>query len=149
MSISELEAHLGYWLRFVSNHVSHRFQQKVEAEGVTVSEWVILREVFGSGEISPSGLAERTGLTRGAVSKLTSRLLEKGLLARTVTSADRRNHVLQLTTRGRQLVPLLAQLADRNDAEFFGHLPPELRSLLQNALKSLVAHHRLKEVPTE
>ena len=28
VSVSELEAHLGYWLRFVSNHVSHSFQKK-------------------------------------------------------------------------------------------------------------------------
>ncbi|MEG2964613.1 MAG: MarR family transcriptional regulator, partial [Janthinobacterium sp.] len=43
--VSELEAHLGYWLRFVSNHVSHSFQKKAEANGVTVSEWVVLREM--------------------------------------------------------------------------------------------------------
>ena len=27
---SPLEAHLGFWLRFVSNHVSLRFQQLLE-----------------------------------------------------------------------------------------------------------------------
>lgn len=27
-AVSELEAHLGYWLRFVSTHVSHSFQKK-------------------------------------------------------------------------------------------------------------------------
>ena len=42
-SISTLEDHAGYWLRFVSNHVSHAFMQKVEAKGVTVAEWARLR----------------------------------------------------------------------------------------------------------
>jgi hypothetical protein len=36
--ISELEKHVGYWLRFVSNHVSYAFMQKVEATGVTIAE---------------------------------------------------------------------------------------------------------------
>jgi hypothetical protein len=41
--VSQLEAHLGYWLRAVSNHVSHAFKMKVETHGVTVAEWVVLR----------------------------------------------------------------------------------------------------------
>lgn len=31
---SSLEAHLGFWLRFVSNHVSARFQQQLEEKGL-------------------------------------------------------------------------------------------------------------------
>ena len=38
--VSALDAHLGYWLRAVSNHVSHAFKTKVERHGVTVAEWV-------------------------------------------------------------------------------------------------------------
>lgn len=38
---SPLEAHLGFWLRFVSNHASTRFQQQLEAKGVTFTEWVV------------------------------------------------------------------------------------------------------------
>jgi hypothetical protein len=39
---SELTAHLGYWLRFVSNHVSLAFARKLESRGVTVADWVVL-----------------------------------------------------------------------------------------------------------
>jgi MarR family transcriptional regulator, transcriptional regulator for hemolysin len=42
---------------------------------VTVAEWVVLREVYGGDETaSPSAIANLTGLTRGAISKLVSRL---------------------------------------------------------------------------
>ena len=54
---SALEAHLGYWLRFVSNHVSHAFKTKVEAQGVTVAEWVVLRWLFDHASARPSQLA--------------------------------------------------------------------------------------------
>ena len=40
--ISSLESHIGFWLRFVSNHVSNRFALLVEKEGVSISEWVAL-----------------------------------------------------------------------------------------------------------
>ena len=42
-SPSSLDRHLGYWLRAVSNAVSRGFAARVEAEGVSVAEWVFLR----------------------------------------------------------------------------------------------------------
>lgn len=147
--VSDLETHLGYWLRFVSNAVSQSFQRKVEAAGVTVSEWVMLREMFGRGETSPSDLVERTGLTKGAVSKLLMRLEAKGLVERTVVAIDRRNHTLVLTPQALLLVPRLARLADENDAAFFGHLPEDVLTTLRETLQALVTHHHLREIPTE
>ncbi len=76
-AVSDLKSHTGFWMRFVSNHVSHRFAQRVMAEGVTVAEWVILRELFNVESVAPSAVAEATGLTRGAVSKLIERLRAK------------------------------------------------------------------------
>ena len=73
-SISQLEDHLGYWLRFVSNHVSQAFTRKVENRGVTVAEWVLLRALFDTGEANPSQLADILGMTRGTVSKLVDQL---------------------------------------------------------------------------
>lgn len=44
--VPDLTAHLGYWLRYVSNHVSQAFARKVEANGVTVAEWVLMRRLL-------------------------------------------------------------------------------------------------------
>ena len=55
----DLAAHLGYWLRYVSNHVSQGFARKVEAHGVTVAEWVLMRSLLDDQEVAPSRLAER------------------------------------------------------------------------------------------
>ena len=57
--VSSREAHLGYWLRMVSNHVSHAFGQKVADEDVTVAEWVVLRELLAQGITTPSTIAKR------------------------------------------------------------------------------------------
>jgi DNA-binding MarR family transcriptional regulator len=148
-AVSEIENHLGYWLRFVSNHVSQGFRKKLEAAGVTVSEWVVMREMQRLGPTSPTDLGHKIGMTKGAISKLVARLERKGLLDRAVIAADRRNHVIALTAEGRTLVPSLAELADQNDEEFFGHMPGQARDELIKAMKEIVRKHELKTVPID
>ena len=94
---SDLTAHLGYWLRYVSNHVSQAFARKVEAHGVTVAEWVLMRQLWSEEALAPSRLAERMGMTRGAVSKLADRLIAKSLLVRAADPQDGRAQTLSLT----------------------------------------------------
>lgn len=147
-AVSPLEAHLGYWLRYVSNHVSQAFSRKLAARDVTVAEWVVLRELFERDATPPSELAARLGMTRGAISKLADRLEAKALLTRTAGADDRRWQTLALTPAGRALVPELSALADRNDAEFFGHLTPPQRAAIEAVLRDVVRRHRLRAVPT-
>lgn len=146
---SPLDAHLGFWLRFVSNHVSHAFARRVETHGVTVAEWVVLRQLFSLGVTPPSRLAEELGMTRGAISKLVERLLSKGLVSRTAGANDRRFQSVALTSEGLDLVPVLAALADENDAAFFGHLSGEQQVALKTLLEDIVRRHELKDVPVE
>ncbi len=147
LPISHLTSHLGYWLRYVSNHVSHGFARKLEGESVTVAEWVVLRELFGSDGIAPSQLAELLGLTRGAISKLADRLVAKKLVDRLASADDGRAQTLQITPAGRDLVPRLAALADQNDAEFFDHLSLEEREQMERVLRSIVARRGLTSIP--
>jgi DNA-binding MarR family transcriptional regulator len=144
-----LQAHLGYWLRFVSNQVSQAFAAKIAACGVTVAEWVLMRELYDDDKLTPSTLAERMGMTRGGISKLVDRLASRGLLIRTTTAEDRRYQTLALTAKARTLVPQLSALADRNDAEFFGHLKQAERQSIENAMRELVRRHDFKAVPVE
>ena len=147
--VSELEKHVGYWLRFVSNHVSQAFARKLVKSGVTAAEWVVLREMFDRESLAPSLLAERTGLSRGAVSKLVDRLLRKKLLTREGRDDDRRYQSIALTEAGRELVPKLARLADANDVEFFSSLTAGERAALTETMKKLVRANGLTRMPTE
>ena len=148
MELSPLESHLGYWLRYVSNHVSHAFALKVAARGVTVAEWVVLRELY-DGESAPSALADRLGMTRGAISKLADRLIAKGLIARRASAGDRRFQTLALTRQGRALTPKLAALADRNDEEFFAPLDRATREAIETAMKEIVRRMGLRAAPVD
>jgi len=147
---SRLTAHTGFWMRLVSNHVSRAFARRLEASGVTVAEWVVLREMYGGDETtSPGAVAELTGLTRGAVSRLISRLLAKDLVTRRESARDRRYQDIELTRTGVALVPQLARLADENDEEFFRVLSRSDRRTLTDLLKRTAALHHLKQMPIE
>lgn len=148
-SPSALRAHLGYRLRMVSNAVSHSFARKVEAEGVTVAEWVFLRALYDAERMSPSQLAQAMGMTRGAISKLADRLLEKSLIEHQANPNDRRTHTLALNVAGRALVPRLAALADANDAEFFGSLSTDDRRSLAHLLQKISEDRGLTRIPID
>lgn len=146
VSASPLDAHLGFWLRYVSNHVSGRFQTLLEAEGVTVSEWVALRTLLEQPR-THGELIQALGMTKGATSKVLTRLEDKGLASRELAEGRAREQVLSLTALGLRLVPRLAKLADDNEARFFGHLDPAQRDALKTLLRDLVQHHQLHELP--
>jgi DNA-binding MarR family transcriptional regulator len=148
-AVSDLTAHLGFWLRMVSNHVSHAFAGKLAAKDVTVAEWVVLRALYSRGPTPPSRLADKMGITRGAVTKLADRLIGKSLIVRRASREDGRAQTLALTPRGTSLVPELAALADRNDAEFFGHLAVGEREALERLLKRMAERSAMTATPTE
>ncbi len=147
-TVSALETHLGYWLRIVSNQVSQSFSRKVAEAGVSVAEWVILRELH-DGDVAPSLLAAKTGLTRGGITKIADKLTAKSFVTRTQDDEDLRYQALALTAKGRALVPKLAALADRNDAEFFGHLSVAERKTIEKIMRDIVRRHGLTSVPVE
>ena len=144
---SPLDAHLGFWMRFVSNQVSAEFARTVEARGVSVSDWVALRSLYDQPETTHASLVAALGMTKGAVSKIVSRLQDKGLVTRASHEADARAQVLALTRAGRALVPALAREADANDERFFGHLSAKQRRELLALLKQMVQLHQLEQVP--
>ncbi len=146
--ISDIEAHLGYWLRTVSNAVSQSFARSVEAEGVTVAEWVFLRMLYDVEGIAPSQLAERMGMTKGAISKLADRLVDKELVSRDAKADGQRGQMLMLKPAARQLVPRLAALADQNNTMFFGTLSPEERDELERLLRLIARERGLSDIPT-
>lgn len=148
-TVSGLESHTGFWLRFVSNHVSQAFARKLLNSGVTPAEWVVLRQMYDQREMSPSVLADWIGMTRGAASKLVDRLLAKALVTRQERSDDRRFQNIALTPVGRRLVPRLAAIADQNDREFFTPLLLEEREALVTIMRKLVQAHGLQKLPTE
>ena len=142
-SASGLRDHLGYWLRRLSDEVHLSFERKLAAHGVTVSQWNVLVTLYrGEGE-TVAEVARFIDTDAAAVSRLVDRLADKGLVARSADPASRRRVLLALTPAGVGLVPVLVQLADRNDEAFFGTLSAAQRAELAGLLQRLLSEVRV------
>ena len=148
-AISGLEAHLGYWLRRVSNSVSGGFAQSLQAKRISVAEWVLLRHLSDRNRATPGEMAEALTMTRSAISKIIDKLEAKGWIRSKINPEDNRGQLLSLTGAGRRIVPELAGVADQNDEKFFSCLDSEERTALRHLLGKLAAHHQIHDVPVE
>jgi DNA-binding MarR family transcriptional regulator len=108
-----------------------------------------MRALYSRLDVTHAELIDALGMTKGAASKIISKLESKGLAQRNQAKDSLREQILCLTDDGNQLVPKLAALADENDTHFFGHLPDSQRQSLMALMKELVVHHQFKQVPTK
>ncbi|MER6546288.1 MarR family transcriptional regulator [Streptomyces sp. NPDC001250] len=134
---SGLHDHLGYWLRRLSDEVHSRFETELARHDVTVSQWGVMVSVF-HGHDTTKAVAAHMDIDPGAVSRLVDRLMAKGLIGREPDPASRRSVRLVLTDQGQALVPVLAELADRNDHHYFGSLDAAQRRQLEQWIRRLV-----------
>ena len=149
LQLIQLEGQLGYWLRRISNAVSGTFARALQEKQTSVAEWVILRELHERGQTAPGELADSLGLTRGAVSKIVDKLDAKGWIQTEAKEGDSRFRLLSLTRTGRRSLPVLAEIADQNDARYFDCLSATEKSTLRELLAKLTEHNRIHDVPTE
>ena len=145
----DIESHLGYWLRRVSNHVSGAFAQALEAKHASVAEWVVICHIGAQPGITPGEIAEAVDLTRGAVSKVVDKLEAKNWIVRSTKPQDSRIHLLSLTRSGTRILPQLAKIADENDRTFFAVLAPAESATLRRLLGKLAEFHNVRAVPTD
>ena len=148
-AVPKLESHIGYRLRRVSNAVSGSFSRALNEKQTSVAEWVLLRELHERGQTASGELADSLGLTRGAVSKIVDKLDAKGWIQTEAKEGDSRFRLLSLTRAGRRSLPVLAAIADQNDARYFDCLSAREKSVLRKLLIKLADHNHIHEVPTE
>lgn len=145
-ALSRVDSQVGYWLRCVAKHYSHTLGRRLERKGVTLAELMLMRELY-DGDRRPSDLAERLGLTRGAISKIVRQLADGLMITQEECTADGRGQVLSLTDNGRAVVRVFAGILDDTDEEFFGDLTPETRALILTTLREIVHRRGLRPVP--
>ena len=148
-AIPELEDHLGYWLRRVSNSVSGAFARALQEKQTSVAEWVLVCELHKRGQAAPADLADHLGLTRGAVSKVVDKLEAKGWVQTDARDGDSRYRLLSLTRSGQRSLPQLAEIADQNDSAHFACLSGKEQVALRRLLMKISEHNSIEGVPAE
>jgi DNA-binding MarR family transcriptional regulator len=141
-SLGNLQDHLGYWLRKLSNRVSDRFAARLEKHGVSAANWVVLRILFEHEALPLKDIVAQVGVDQGALSRMVERLVIRGLVVRKESPNSRREVAISLTGEGRKLVPILAKEADENDRSFFKQLPPKQRAELLATIQILLSRNQ-------
>jgi DNA-binding MarR family transcriptional regulator len=108
--------------------------------GITRREWRLIATLASHGELSSSGLAEHAQLDRARTSKAVGSLVEKELIARSHPVGDRRQVLLCLTGRGRDLYDELFPLVTRINADLLGALDADAARQLDESLARLQLH---------
>lgn len=94
-----------------------------------------------------SAVADHVGLTLPSMSTQVSNLVERDLIARTTSAADRRYVALQLTARGAMLLATVRENARSSLAASVAHLSVAERAQIIDALQLL--RTILTDVPSE
>jgi DNA-binding MarR family transcriptional regulator len=107
------------------------------AHGLKPAQWEALRYLSRANRFSrtPGGLTAYLGLTKGTVSQTLMSLERASLVEKTAYPGDGRSVRLNLTEKGRALLPLDGMAAI---AAAFEALPPQARAALDEGVAALV-----------
>lgn len=124
---------------------SRRAEQRV---GLSGAQLFVLQKLAESPGASVNELAERTHTHQSSVSMVVARLVERGLVRRTTSAADRRRLELTLAPRGRALAGQAPDVAQDRLIRAIDALPAARRRLLGQTLNELAdAVHGADRVP--
>ncbi|MEL4890093.1 MarR family transcriptional regulator [Xanthomonas protegens] len=108
--------------------------------GLSYAEYNVLMMIDASpdGTLNPSQLSDAAGEKSANITRLTSQLVDKGLIQRMPSAEDRRMLLLRLTEAGERLIEaLIPDLSAQLDT-YVRHLDPAALAQLQALLKTLL-----------
>lgn len=107
----------------------------IRAIGLTPPQFDIVATLGNTQGMSPKELGEKTLITKGTLTGVVDRLIEKGLVSRTASASDGRCMTIKLTKRGEKLFgeAFPAHLA---------HLQPVFEQLKTAEIDALTLHLR-------
>lgn len=140
----QLDRYLPYRLSVLSNTVSGAIARLYETEfGLTISEWRILAVLgpaaAGNSPLSANEVAGQTRMDKVQVSRAVARLLDKGLLRRSVAADDRRRTELSLSRRGEKVYDRVAPRTVDWEQRLLANLRPQELEQFDRTLTKLQA----------
>ncbi|WP_051688080.1 MarR family winged helix-turn-helix transcriptional regulator [Desulfofalx alkaliphila] len=92
---------------------------------LTLAQMFLIKVIKDNGTVTPSSLAQRIGVTSGAITSLTDRLYKQGLVNRKRSDIDRRLVIISLTEKGMELACSLEEERLNRMKEIFSELTNE------------------------
>ena len=107
------------------NHLDDLIKAQTERFGLNPTEFAALEVLYHKGPLTPNVISAKVLIAQSSMSYVIQRLVEKGLIERTVTHLDKRSALLHLSASGKALmdrvypdhVATLRQTLDRLSAD--------------------------------
>lgn len=119
----------------------NRLQQKLKAFEITSEQWSILSMVYLKEGCNQKELGEKLLKDRAALTRILDILERKELLKRETSNNDRREYLVYITEKGRDLYSNVLPVVTNNSKEissiFTGDEEKQLRYLLNKLIENL------------
>jgi DNA-binding MarR family transcriptional regulator len=117
--------------------------------GVSGAQLFVLHRLRDGGPLTINELADATATHQSSVSVVVGRLVERGLVSRGVSRADRRRREVALTAAGRRLIARAPGAAQERLVAGLVAMPPGQRQQLADHLVALVRAMRADREPAD
>ena len=110
-----------------------------QSYGLTGPQALILKEMQGKGQLTPSKLAKRLSLSQATITDIVKRLEQRGLVTRVRDTEDRRKIMLEITGKGKALIKAAPPLLQEQFIERFNKLQDWEQMLLLSSLQRVAS----------
>jgi DNA-binding MarR family transcriptional regulator len=130
-------------LGFVSRSIYHMGGQSVDGAGLSFPQYRVLMHLYFAeemgehGELNPSEISHRQGVSRNTMSSFIRSLEEEGLVERRLDPNDRRRFNISLTDRGREVIRQHTHDHLVMIDHFFSALSTDEQAILLNLLRKI------------
>jgi len=126
-------------LRRIMRAIDLHSHQLVQQLGVTGPQLVVLHELARGGAVPVSVLAKAVSLSHATVTGITARLERRGLVRRRDDETDRRRVLVEVTSKGAELLATAPLPIQDSFLREFGRLAEWERHLILSSLQRVVA----------
>lgn len=111
--------------------IVRRYKPYLDKLDLTYTQYIVLMVLWESDHISVKSIGEKLYLDSGTLTPLLNKLLDKGLISKTVQPQDERELIISLTDKGLQL------------KERAKEVPPQIASKVQLSQEEAITLYKL------
>jgi MarR family transcriptional regulator, 2-MHQ and catechol-resistance regulon repressor len=119
------------------NHLDDLIKAQTERFGLNPTEFAALEVLYHKGPLTPNVISTKVLIAQSSMSYVIQRLVEKGLIERTVTHSDKRSAQLNLSSSGKDLMDRMYPDHVATLRQTLDQLSPSEEQILQDLLKRI------------